>query len=1611
MTTAAAGAWLGGLGRVSAEAGVIVLLVLLVQSVLRKQLVPRWRSALWLLVVARLILPVSFGTPFSIFNLSPRLNPPAGKSEPPTAASKTSDTPRRSGPSPITPNALPNMPARNSPMPDDTSRPTLEPKVLPPPVPVQPLKAAPPIHIAAPLPIRPFPWVQVACAVWLGGALGLGAFVMVGSLRFSWRVARQPAITDELTLEILTDCRKLLRVGSRLDVVESSEISTPALYGFLRLRLLLPAGFAQKLSPAELQFVLLHELAHVKRRDIPLNWLITFLQVIHWFNPLLWFGFARWRADRELACDALALEAAGPALNKEYGRTILKLLEGFTQRVATPGLVGILENQSRLRQRIAMFAAFQPGNPWRFASVLLLSVLAVVCLTDAQSSKSSATATDVVITVQDEQGRPVPGAAIEYYQYFQGSSWARQSILENVKGKGLTDSKGELKLTALPNRGNLIVARKSGFASSWKMWPYAKEDFSEPLVLSAPTSLSGVVVDENGQPVADAGVWVFLTSLPQTRSSALPGDGSFTPLFRRLYSARATTDGRFRIENFPADTWAELSVTKAGFAQRTPPGNSLSWLRYQSGQQNIKLFVGPAGTVEGKVVEKETGRPVAGAELSLVNTNTYAAVNDPVKSGPDGKFRIPDLEPATYRVSAAMPEGSPLVRATENVLVTVAAGETNRDAIVHATTGALVEVTVVSTNDMTPLPDVAVSCAGSTAYTDLQGKALMRTLPGDGGFFASKIYWHYQNAMAQIDSGRTNLVLIQMVPPRRIVGVIRDSSGAPAPGVQVSFNPGRYPNAPLYVESTTDQEGRYQLNLREEWRGVFWSGPIDSTNIIMARDFSKNLVAFKEFGFDWRHSEEIGVIPTNADFVLQPGITISGSVKDTEGAPVPGAVVDLRVRSGNSYFSVQHKQTDIDAQGSFSYPALPRGMAYEAYDVTAKGYGTAIAEVKSENTQTNRYEIPALVLKRANRTVSGTVLDRDGHPVSGVQVQVNGLGQTRQRSCMSDDEGRFVVGPVCDGLVQVYASVNYGNNSESGDVAANGGDTNVVVHLGIRSYNGGRPPVRTAGTVRDNSGARLAGASISVFTVWSGIPLSSTADADGRYEVFWQMREARTDTDTWLLARDSQRNLATLQPLTSQPTNLDLALQPGLVLAMDVRDTDGRPVTNATAVVSLMLGTRGFGVEGKNFGTDAQGRLRIAGLPRGNAYQLLIQAPGYTTGNSRAGTGDTETNLLELPSVVLTATDGQVAGQVLDAEGKPAAGAQVQVFAIGKTVSTSTDANGRFELHNVSRGALNLNAGYPIRNSSALTNSGIAHVNGGDTNIMIRLGTRPESPDLRPNIKTSGTVFDPSGVGAAGVSIVVLPGGAWSNPDRSFAGGSYSAEWSTTLLHSPPWTNGSGKALLFARDVERNLAAAIETDPAVTNVDIHLLPGLTLFGMVQDSNGSPITNATVQVAPFPPADKRSAMNRMPAINANAQGKFSISALPQGAPYDVIVSASGYGLTNISMADTDTHLNQFELPVIILNPANVEISGQVFDPDGKPCWGARVFVDGDGQPARVAANDATSNADGHFTIRRVCPGALVVHAQLPASAQRRQYLISTLEARGGDTNVVLRLHAP
>ena len=145
--------------------------------------------------------------------------------------------------------------------------------------------------------------------------------------------------------------------------------------GLFRPVILLPRSLAERLPPAQLRAVLLHELLHLRRGDVWVNCAQALLQIAYWWHPLLWLANARIRRVREEAVD----DAVMLALNEDaeaYAPTLLEVAKLALHRpLASLGLVGILESRNALRQRIERLVDFRPP---RKAGLTLGSALAVL---------------------------------------------------------------------------------------------------------------------------------------------------------------------------------------------------------------------------------------------------------------------------------------------------------------------------------------------------------------------------------------------------------------------------------------------------------------------------------------------------------------------------------------------------------------------------------------------------------------------------------------------------------------------------------------------------------------------------------------------------------------------------------------------------------------------------------------------------------------------------------------------------------------------------------------------------------------------------------------------------------------------------------------------------------------------------------------------------------------------------------------------------------------------------------------------------------------------------------------------------------------------------------
>jgi beta-lactamase regulating signal transducer with metallopeptidase domain len=158
----------------------------------------------------------------------------------------------------------------------------------------------------------------------------------------------------------------------RFHQLEKQGAAGPAVTGFWRPRIVVPATFAAQFSAAEQAAILAHEAAHLARQDARVNAVVAALRCINWFNPFVHLGAVWLRKDQELACDAAALKHVK---RTDYANALLKSqMRASTLPLgcAWPG------SEHPLTERVTLLKRAQPTAPQRRAGVALITLL-ILC--------------------------------------------------------------------------------------------------------------------------------------------------------------------------------------------------------------------------------------------------------------------------------------------------------------------------------------------------------------------------------------------------------------------------------------------------------------------------------------------------------------------------------------------------------------------------------------------------------------------------------------------------------------------------------------------------------------------------------------------------------------------------------------------------------------------------------------------------------------------------------------------------------------------------------------------------------------------------------------------------------------------------------------------------------------------------------------------------------------------------------------------------------------------------------------------------------------------------------------------------------------------------------
>ncbi|MDE7245658.1 MAG: M56 family metallopeptidase [Oscillospiraceae bacterium] len=309
----------------SLSGSLLILVLLAAKPLLRYRVSRRWQYYIWLLVIARLLLPFTLETSLmgTLFQ----------KSEPVIAEAV---------PQPDNDSAVPAPPAADGSIPVETEQTDPD--------------------------ITQYLWV-----IWLGTALILFIRKITVYQSFAQYIrAGWEEVSDTVLLDRLAQTGEQMGVRRSVELYTNRLISSPLLLGILHPCIVLPAA---GLPETDFQYTVRHELTHYKRRDILYKWLVQAALCIHWFNPLVWLMSRETERACELSCDEAVIRGLDAPGRRAYGDTLLHAAGAGGRFKNSAAPVSLSESGELLKERLEAIMNFKKRTTVTVLSACLTAVL------------------------------------------------------------------------------------------------------------------------------------------------------------------------------------------------------------------------------------------------------------------------------------------------------------------------------------------------------------------------------------------------------------------------------------------------------------------------------------------------------------------------------------------------------------------------------------------------------------------------------------------------------------------------------------------------------------------------------------------------------------------------------------------------------------------------------------------------------------------------------------------------------------------------------------------------------------------------------------------------------------------------------------------------------------------------------------------------------------------------------------------------------------------------------------------------------------------------------------------------------------------------------------
>jgi len=569
---------------------------------------------------------------------------------------------------------------------------------------------------------------STALLVWVAGAVLLLLRMSIAWIRLARILQRATPNSNDDVQAKFNDVLLVLQANgsapqyiSQTQLLMSDQVSGPIATGLIRPRIVLPSNLIERVTDKQLRDILLHEAAHIARRD---QWIVCLQNVvgsIFWAHPLVAMLNRRIAQAREEICDNHVLSETDAST---YSRTLLALAELIASPKPMPGTVGLFGSHWKLESRVAGLLDERRSRLTRMTSrgrclvaAATFAFLAVAAMGTIQlaaeqqkpvkkavkkpadnktSADESETKTDLAAalrevtgkpsyasgTVTNDSGKPVPGAFVAVV----GLNFDQSSRSGELLAEGVTNKKGEYKLTmrgvsAKTHRYSNVIARTDDSALAWKAIDLDEKEALIDLELAPQVLIKLRLVNIEGEPLADLSVELRGMQPTLGKGKGTPQQGvGFSGIKPYPKAAppllKTDADGVLTIRHVPADhgVFAHLSGNDDVAPQQIMLNSGLPEQRgandgtYRPLVRNVKpgevatVAVSPAQWFKGVVLLGDSGKPAVNAKMVLSSSQQElggSATSVEGTTDAEGRFEINANPGVRFRIVAHPPTGQP----------------------------------------------------------------------------------------------------------------------------------------------------------------------------------------------------------------------------------------------------------------------------------------------------------------------------------------------------------------------------------------------------------------------------------------------------------------------------------------------------------------------------------------------------------------------------------------------------------------------------------------------------------------------------------------------------------------------------------------------------------------------------------------------------------------------------------------------------------------------------------------------------------------------------------------------------------------------------------------